>query len=189
MFCKQCGSQNESDAKFCSHCGVTMNLNQTVNTSVVTPEIPPIRYAGFWFRVLASVVDMVLSQVVIVVLAIPIGYALGASMAENHAGEEIQDVAWIMGNLLGILISWLWFTVAESSHWQASLGKKMLGLMVTDEQGQRIGFGRANARYWSKIISMLILFIGFIMVAFTEKKQGLHDKIADTLVIRRPPSA
>lgn len=60
----------------------------------------------------------------------------------------------------------------------------MVGLKVTDENGARIGFGKANGRYWSKILSALILFIGFVMVAFTEKKQGLHDKIAGTLVVK-----
>jgi len=58
----------------------------------------------------------------------------------------------------------------------------MLGIKVVDEQGQRIGFGRANGRYWSKVLSGLLLGIGFLMVAFTDLKQGLHDKITDTLV-------
>lgn len=86
--------------------------------------------------------------------------------------------------MLGILIQWLWFTIPESSKWQATVGKKMLGLKVTDEKGERIGFGKANGRYWSKILSILILFIGFVMVAFTEKKQGLHDKMAGTFVVK-----
>jgi len=60
----------------------------------------------------------------------------------------------------------------------------MVGLKVTDENGERIGFGKANVRYWSKFLSFLILYVGFVMVAFTEKKQGLHDKIAGTLVVK-----
>ena len=59
-----------------------------------------------------------------------------------------------------------------------------LGMKVTDLAGNRISFLRATGRYFAKIISALILFIGFIMVAFTEKKQGLHDMIAGTLVVR-----
>ncbi len=60
-----------------------------------------------------------------------------------------------------------------------------LGIVVTDIDGNRISFGRANARFWSKIISGMILGIGFLMAAFTEKKQGLHDMIAGTLVIKK----
>lgn len=188
MFCTHCGTKNESDAKFCTQCGGLMVAPATSSVTSPTTEIPTIRYAGFWFRVLASLVDTLLSQIVTIALAFPLGFALGASLAENHTQDEILSIAEVSGYLLGILVNWLWFTVGESSHWQASLGKRMFGLQITDEQGQRIGFGRANARYWSKILSALLLFIGFIMVAFTKKKQGLHDKIADTLVIHRPAS-
>ena len=61
-----------------------------------------------------------------------------------------------------------------------------LGLLVTDRQGNRIGFGRATGRYFGKIISALILFIGFMMAGWTERKQALHDMMADTLVVRKP---
>jgi len=73
----------------------------------------------------------------------------------------------------------------ESSVWQATLGKKTLGLRVTDLQGNRISFGRASGRFFGRIISGLTLFIGYIMAGFTEKKQALHDIIASCLVIRQ----
>jgi uncharacterized RDD family membrane protein YckC len=72
----------------------------------------------------------------------------------------------------------------ESSSMQATLGKMALGLKVTDLNGKQISFGKATGRYFAKIISAIILLIGFIMVAFTEKKQGLHDMIAGTLVVK-----
>lgn len=72
----------------------------------------------------------------------------------------------------------------ESSSWQGTLGKKALGLRVTDLEGNRVGFGRATGRYFAKIVSGLILFIGYIMVGFTAKKQGLHDMMVATLVYR-----
>jgi uncharacterized RDD family membrane protein YckC len=71
-----------------------------------------------------------------------------------------------------------------SSPWQATIGKKLLGLKVTDEFGQRISFGRATGRHFAKIISMIICFIGFIMAAFTYHKRALHDMIAGTLVMK-----
>jgi uncharacterized RDD family membrane protein YckC len=73
----------------------------------------------------------------------------------------------------------------ESSSWQATLGKKALGMEVTDMEGRRIGFGRATGRTFGKIISAFILYIGFLMAAFTEKKQALHDMIAGCLVIKK----
>jgi uncharacterized RDD family membrane protein YckC len=84
---------------------------------------------------------------------------------------------------LGILAQWLYFAVQESGADQATIGKKLLGLKVTDIYGDRISFGKATGRYFSKIISALILLIGYIMAAFTDKKQALHDMIAGTLVV------
>ena len=115
---------------------------------------------------------------------IPIAFSLGASMAGTSTVEEIRSAGQVVGFLLGTLIHWLYFTISESSPWQATLGKKILALRVTDDRGQRLGFGQANGRYWSKLVSLVILGIGFLMVAFTEKKQGLHDKMAGTLVLR-----
>ena len=106
-------------------------------------------------------------------------------MAGTSTMEEIKAAGQGLGYVLGIFIPWLYFTVSESSAWQATLGKKMFGLSVTDMAGNKISFGKANARYWSKIISALILFIGYIMIAFTERKQGLHDIIAGTLVTKK----
>ncbi len=99
--------------------------------------------------------------------------------------DEIEAAGQGLGFIMGVLIQWLYFTVSESSTWQATLGKKMFGLKVTDLEGNKIGFGKANSRYWSKIISAVILLIGFIMVAFTARKQELHDIIARTLVMKK----
>jgi len=87
--------------------------------------------------------------------------------------------------IISTILQWLYFSLMESSAWQATLGKKALGLTVTDLEGRRISFGRATGRYFAKIISSLILFIGYIMAGFTEKKQALHDLIAGTLVLRK----
>ena len=70
----------------------------------------------------------------------------------------------------------------ESSSTQATLGKMAMSIVVTDISGNRVSFGRATGRHFAKIISAIILYIGYLMIAFTEKKQGLHDIIADTLV-------
>jgi len=189
MFCSKCGLENALGDNFCASCG--NKLFQENQPAILQPTAQQVqgvaetvKYAGFWFRALAATIDFVLVQFLAIVIVIPLGFALGASMADSSTIEEIESAAEIMGFLMGVLIQWLWFTIAESSKWQATVGKKLLGLKVTDDQGRCISFGQANGRYWSKLLSTLILFIGFLMVAFTEKKQGLHDKVAGTLVVK-----
>ena len=87
--------------------------------------------------------------------------------------------------VISAVLKWLYYALLESSSWQATLGKMALGLQVTDLEGRRIGFGRATGRFFAKIISGIILYIGFIMAGFTEKKQALHDMIAGTLVVKK----
>ena len=87
--------------------------------------------------------------------------------------------------LISAVLKWLYYALLESSSWQATLGKKALGLEVTDLERRRIGFGRATGRTFAKIISAMILYIGFLMAGFTEKKQALHDMMAGCLVIRK----
>jgi uncharacterized RDD family membrane protein YckC len=73
----------------------------------------------------------------------------------------------------------------ESAPQQATLGKMALGLKVTDLQGEPISFARATGRYFGKIVSSLIFFVGFMMTGWTEKKQALHDIMAGTLVVKK----
>jgi len=96
-------------------------------------------------------------------------------------------VSWSFGPLwiLLLLVDWLYFAGSECSSAQATPGKKALGLMVTNLDRERISFGRATARYFSKILSELTLYIGYVMIGFTAKKQGLHDMIAGTLVFKK----
>jgi uncharacterized RDD family membrane protein YckC len=83
------------------------------------------------------------------------------------------------------MLSWIYYASLESSTWQATLGKKILGLKVTDLEGNRISFGRASGRFFGKILSGMILGIGFLMAGFTERKQALHDIVAGCLVLRQ----
>ncbi len=150
-------------------------------------------YAGFWRRVGAYLIDAILLGVVTSILGSITGLQMGggAVLAALSSGDP-QAIAAAqssgnLGNLLSIIIGVAYFAGMESSSHQATLGKKVLGMVVTDLNGNRLSLGRAIGRYFAKIVSAIILGIGFIMVAFTEKKQGLHDMIAGTLVhIGRP---
>ncbi len=88
--------------------------------------------------------------------------------------------------LVGALVLyWLYFALMESSERQATFGKAMLNLRVADANGNRLSFGHASGRFFSKIITGMVPFgIGYIMAGFTQKKQALHDFIAGTVVIR-----
>ena len=196
MYCTQCGVQLAQGAGFCHGCGTrapesppasSLAIEETGRAPASThdPDAtrPKVSYAGFWWRTLAAFIDGVIQQVAVVVAVFPIAFSIGFTQA-----EETGDVAAGLYFLLGPIVNWLYFTISESSSWQATLGKKMLGLYVTDERRQRLSFGRANGRLWSKFISGLLLGIGFLMVGFTKRKQGLHDQIAGTLVFRRTPS-
>jgi uncharacterized RDD family membrane protein YckC len=87
--------------------------------------------------------------------------------------------------LLALMLSWIYYASLESSAWQATLGKKILGLKVADLAGNRISFARASGRFFGKILSGMILGIGFLMAGFTERKQALHDILAGCLVLRQ----
>ncbi|RAU81614.1 RDD family protein [Pontibacter arcticus] len=81
------------------------------------------------------------------------------------------------------VLHWLYYTICESSGKQATIGKYTLGLKVTDLRGKRISFAQANLRYFSKIISALPVFLGFLLLLSTRRKQSLHDYLARTIVV------
>ena len=143
-------------------------------------------YAGFWLRVCAGVIDYIISGIMVFVLQLMFGAGIGYAMASAGSDmESITVVAGAAGWILGVIANWLYFAVGESGPARATPGKRALDLVVTDLDGQQVSFMQATGRYFGKIISGLILMFGFFMIAFTEKKQGLHDIMAGTLVMRR----
>jgi uncharacterized RDD family membrane protein YckC len=132
--------------------------------------VQPTGYAGFWRRFAAVFIDGIILSIVLIPL--------------NLAFRDPQQQASVYYPI-STLVNWLYFAFMESSARQATLGKMALGIVVTDLEGNRIGFGRATGRYFAKILSGLILLIGFIMAGFTAKKQALHDILASTLVVKR----
>jgi uncharacterized RDD family membrane protein YckC len=158
-------------------------------------------YAGFWLRFVAYVIDYIIIWVVQSFIFVPILGIFGFSFASqlNNAdaltdAEAIGLVGSMMAMMgatmfLSLAISLLYWTLLESSKMQATVGKLALGLKVTDENGNKLDFVKALVRNLCKIISGMILCIGYIMAGFTDKKQGLHDMIAKTLVVRKAEQA
>jgi uncharacterized RDD family membrane protein YckC len=143
-------------------------------------EAADYRFAGFWWRVLAALIDSVALMVAGGILSAAIGLALGA---RDFGAETVEGTV----SFLSFFWQWLYFALFESSAMRATPGKAACGLIVVGIDGSRISFGRATGRYFAKIISALILMIGFLMAGWTRRKQALHDMIAGTLVLKLQP--
>jgi uncharacterized RDD family membrane protein YckC len=189
ILCSSCRTAIPSSATVCPACGLELGRRaappfaaQTVAapagpapaaqawaSSAPAPVYTPAlradgsrAYAGFWIRVAAVIVDEI-------VLGVP--YYLLLQTFGNPA-------------LLALIPMALYYPLMESSGAQGTLGKLTFGLKVTDTSHRRISFGRALGRYLAKIPSGLLLCLGYVMVAFTPQKRGLHDYIAGTVVLR-----
>ena len=136
-------------------------------------------YGGFWIRVAAYLIDCIV--ITVPTLAIVFG-VFTLSGGDNMDNTESGIYPYLQ--LISIIAVALYFALFESSDYMATPGKMVVGLVVTDIYGHQISLGRAFGRYFAKLLSM-ILYIGYIMVAFTEKKRGLHDFIAGTVVTYR----
>ena len=150
--------------------------SSVIKPPIEKPKIKIISYAGFWKRVAATLVDTIIIAVGFFAVAFLFGIMFGFEIFDSHVFKR-----WFL--MLCFITGWLYCALMESSLHQGTLGKMFLGIKVTDLNENRIGFGKATGRYFGKYISSFILCIGYIMVAFTQKKQGLHDIMAGCLMV------
>lgn len=155
------------------------------NTQYSQPAMIP---AGFWLRAIALTIDVLVVTMLELAVYLAMSIIMIPLMVLNSASNEMAS---ILGAILGFLswpvsiaISWLYFAIQECSSTQATLGKRALGLRVTDRHGNRLTFARASGRHFARILSNLTLFLGYAMAGFTRNKQALHDIVADTLVMK-----
>ena len=207
MNCPHCGIEVDSSARFCRACGGRLQpagataegpagpaqpgqgppaapgyaapgdampgyaaAAQPYVTFPGQPAAVAVEYGGFWIRVLAAIIDGVILSIA--------GAVIGAILGNDLTAQGTASV-------LNIIIGWLYEALMVSSERQATVGKMALGLIVTDVDGRRISFARATGRHFAKYLSAIILGIGFIMVAFDRRKQGLHDKLAGPLGVKK----
>jgi len=202
-FCSRCGAQTGVSPSLVT-AGAPAPILAEIPTASAYGVVPPVyaqpvarvAYAGFWLRVLAYCIDAIVLGIFAVPILIGGAMALGiGGMIENlpHNQDPFMNgmppafALFLMLCVgLGIFGTWLYFALLESSEWQGTAGKKVLLLIVTDMNGQRVTFMRATGRHFAKLVTGLIPFgIGYIMAGFTEKRQALHDMIASCLVLRR----
>ncbi|NOT35295.1 MAG: zinc-ribbon domain-containing protein [Candidatus Eisenbacteria bacterium] len=202
MFCSRCGREVQPNAIYCSNCGAALAPTgapimaaepfaavQPVVTAEPLATSP--RYAGFWRRFFALWVDSLL----LCVLQLPVSLTIGQDLPFLFGSNGLPDFdaltasigALALTNACTLLISWLYYALLESSATQATLGKLLLGVRVTDLEGRRIGFGRASLRWLARFVSNLTFGIGYVMAAFTSRRQTLHDLMTNTLVVKGRP--
>jgi uncharacterized RDD family membrane protein YckC len=214
MHCTSCGAATADGAGFCGSCGRPIVGYSVAQVSAAAPAVgafPGVTavagtrvYAGFWLRLVAAIIDRL-------ILGIPMGIIFFLSIAsllptlmQNFQNlQNAQDPRTVMAIVAAVLprvffliilflaAGWLYWGLMESSAWQATLGKKAVGICVTDLSGGRPSFGRASGRYFAgrgistvPSIGGLYYLIDCIMAGFTEKKQALHDMIAGCFVVR-----
>ncbi|RAU82347.1 RDD family protein [Pontibacter arcticus] len=132
-------------------------------------------YAQIWARFIAMLLDSILMALVTLVIML----LLGMKMPNMDDPETRLQL-----NLTSMVLGWVYYSFMESSTYQATFGKQVMGLFVTDMQGQRLSFGKASARYFGRLLSGLTFLVGYLVAFFTAKKQSLHDLLAGTLVFK-----
>jgi uncharacterized RDD family membrane protein YckC len=220
MFCSKCGTNVPQGTAFCSACGQPMVGFSVGNAGAVNPTAPPqvtpayappaqagwqvpaaqssAGYAGFWLRLVAVIIDGIILSIPTVPIILLVFLSTFRNLRDLQNMQDPTALWTILGpKILLVLIistvaSWLYWGLMESSSWQATLGKKALGLVVTDLQGNRISFGRASGRFFAgrgvssiPYLGGLYYLIDCLCVAFTQRKQAIHDMIAGTLVLRK----
>ena len=144
--------------------------------------------AGFWKRVAAYFIDYVIMTMFTYIVLIPLSI-LGAIVggisgsSDSAAGSIGMFLTLGIGYLIIFAANMMYPAWMHSSKYQATLGKMAVGIKVVRSNGERLTLGRAIGRFFAYILSSITLCIGFVMAAFTERKQALHDIICDTLVV------
>ena len=205
IFCSKCGAQNSAAAQFCQNCGLTLSNNLAPTQSAAparayaaAPPVPYVAapatpYGGFWIRLLAHLIDhVILGAVAAPLFFIMILPAIGRIIREAQQNQEPPSPELIVTIVSSVFVyialafvgQWLYEALLTSSSWQGTIGKRVLRLKVVDEAGNQIGFGRATGRFFAKILSSMFFCIGFIMIGFTDRKRGLHDMLAGTVVMK-----
>lgn len=184
-YCAECGKVHDKSTMIkhggvwtCSACKPI--FLQKLNEGVAISQT--MRYAGFWIRFCAKLIDGLLLGVVLVVPLMVIMFSMGVM---NNPTEEqtkaftVVQLIWQVAYYAVAAAYSIYFTGKSG----ATPGKMACGIKVVDASGAKISYGRATGRFFAEFLSAIICYIGYIMVAFDAEKRALHDRICDTRVI------
>ncbi len=183
MFCPNCGKEVSREDRFCPNCGTNLDNIPVVEQEVQTLKTNSIDidnkelYATAFSRLGAYLLDIIVFYIALIIFFLILSFI---GVVDERTFVVNEDAI----NLLGLILGWLYFALQESSMKQATIGQRALKIKVVDYNFERISFARATGRHFAMFISILILFIGIIMIFFTKRRQALHDIIAGTLVIK-----
>ena len=188
-----------SDTVYCAECGrpsTPAELTQ-FGTLMICPACRSRRaqgvaqpaagaYAGFWIRFVAYVIDIIVLAIGCgAVQRVLVGSMFGVPRFDPGTGFDIAVLAPLIG--VSILIQLIGSACYEGffiAKLGATPGKMVIGAKVVCADGSAVSLGRAFGRYFAKILSGMVLCIGFIMIGFDSQKRGLHDLICETRVVK-----
>ena len=178
--CSACRTVNEPAAFYCYKCGVRLPDDIQFGAESIGPP------AGFWIRFIAHLIDQLFLGIIGFVISIVIATFLVDTSLNGALYFEFTDVPLYLWWTLGVIVALevLYFTVAIGA-WGRTIGKAMLGIKVIRQDGSAISYSRSLARCLLYLIQLeLIVGITFLVIAFNPEKQGIHDMICDTGVVR-----
>ena len=163
------------------------------HASVIEEEPVGLVPASFIPRFIAFLIDCAILFVPLILLFTIGAIILEVSGAWESIDHESRMQEWVLLKrnpnhlflLVAIGLGWFYVAGLEASRWQATVGKRWMGIKVTDLQGKRIGFLRATGRHAAKYLSALPCFLGFIMALFSSRGLALHDRLAGTRVVKK----
>jgi uncharacterized RDD family membrane protein YckC len=187
VHCPGCGREALDNAKFCHQCGTTLTGIPSMSLSDTgSLKLPRSEYGAIWRRVIACLIDFAIVAAVIAPCLLLFFWCIEllTSSTKLIDIETGRFVAGMGAVVLTIITDWLYHAKMTSSPRQATYGKQFMRLKVTNINGERVSFGQATGRYFAKFLSTFAVFAGFIIAAFTKRKQALHDIVALTVVLK-----
>ena len=195
LFCSKCGATVWATDAFCPNCATPQNQALAGSTTLPAYAQPtqaaPRTYAGFWIRFVAIFIDAIIINVVTSPVWVLNGVFMSRFPRDVGSPVAFAPILTVLGFALTIslVVNWLYESLMTSSSRQATVGKMACGLIVTDTNGARLSFLHATGRHFAKFISSFTFLIGYIIAAFTERHQALHDFIAGTYVLKGKPTS
>ena len=175
--CPRCLRLNERGSQFCYYCGLALTEDMVRAGRRAARAFRQGAPGGFWMRVVALAIDLAVLAIIAILIFVAFGAREGGFFSEDTSGV-------VFASLVSAAVLAL-YSPALISLWGTTVGKRAFDLYVLRRNGRRCGFWRAFGRQVASIASILVVGIGYLMIAFRADKRGLHDLIAGTAVIRR----